>query len=699
MSIAVSIRARHKVVTPAAILWEQSIDAGPIDEGASFAWGIGVNLNGVTPGAGQIEYIDWRITTEAEFAAAFVGETQAIVAAGDFTEGFTALIDTLAASKGWSSTPLESPYAGRRIGIPLDGAAPTLSGTITRVTVERSGDNGSRRFAGIIANPSLGSITGGHVTRSIVIEDISVAPGGGELAAIELDNYFADRLGVGLTPAADTVIGSFVFKDDAAVVLTPGADALTFLTGGDADGRFAIFDAGSGSDRYKLRHTAVVADFEDTPAPRPRLSYPISVSGTVAGITVQASLKILPRNQLIDPAGNETAGETVCSTADEFKAAFAGTVTDKTISFGPTIEGVLTQTVGGQIKMTGDRITVIGDRHVVYKNPNGVMNVTDARDVRIEGLAVGPGAPATVDEQDAVQNWSGGISGGASGDIQRVIWANCVVFAANDELWRVTGTGKIKAPRGVRLTRSLLVYPFYDANHPKGAQHNHGIAASDLADHTMIDHCIIWGADTRDPQINGSCGNYVVNNIFGFWKTNQRGTAILGGRGTLAENTGPSSSIIAGNLYVPREAAARARAIWFYRVQKNATHHYVSDDNHFVNPATDTFTDDPLTTSDGIAHQECSDASVLQTAPGFAVAGLTRDPTTLEADRRALFDDLTTGANRVGNNSAFCDWILANQVRAGVASENVTPAQFEGFYGAAWDGAGGSRGHGVFDPI
>lgn len=672
--IPIAIRAQHKVTAAADVLWSIAFDSATSDEGTSNDLTVTLDPNGVT--RTTTAYIDVRTPTASEFETLYSGETQAKVSEGHLTEGYTALFEAAAASAGVEYQALSS---GCRLGFPVG----VNSLAITRVSADLEGDQGDRRLSHLIENPSQGTISDNEA--SWVITDISTAPGAGELASIELSNSFVDRLGVGVAVATGTEIASFAFKDSEANTLTPGASALTLVN--DAGGRFAIHDAGSGNDRYKLRHTAVAADFEDTPAPKPLLSYTIIVSGVVSGVTIQQSLKLYPRNQAILEAdvGDQTANVVEVSTADEFKSTCNTDADDRTIRFASGVSGVLTQTTSGQIKLKGERITIVGRDDVVYRNPNGVMSVSDCKDVLIKYFAAGPGEPATTDEQDATQIWGGGIGG--TGDwIERILYDHCIFFAGNDELWRVTGIGLTKAPRGCRITRSIICYPFYDASHPKGAAHNYGAAVSDWADHVMIDHSIIWGCRTRMPQINGSCGVYVVNNIIGFWADNSPASFILGGRGTLAENTGPSSSIWKGNLYVPRSATAKARALEFNKVNKAVSHHFVDTDNHFINPATDTFANDALTTSNGIVHVSCSDASVLQSEAGFAVADFTPDATATEQNRRDLFADIVADC---GNGSALCDYLIAH-VQAGTADENVTPAAFATLFGGAdWPDAVG----------
>lgn len=691
-TLDLKVHRRYIVPPQAGLTWSIGLTEATVNEGATITGpAISVALNGYSPAADEFAYITLTTMTAADFAVAFPGETQATSASGDFPIGYTdAMKDAIEALGGTGVITQVNGINAIILGFKLDTFT---SVSISRATTERPGDNGSRRLVHQILDPSNGTIA--TASDSCVINDISIAPGSGDLTSIEITNAFVDVFGPGQSPATGTEIGRFVFKDDVGDTLTPGAGALVFPTGGDSDGRFAIFDFGSGSDRYRLRHTAVVADFEGAGL---KLNYPISVQGTIGAVTITQPLLLHKRYALIDPTGNQTATEVTFDTCDAFKTLVNLNTSNRTIK--PSVTALATKvlrksTYTGDIINTASNITWDLGGGMVFNHRKG-MFIRSGNNIRIVGGGFGVGtSDATVDAKKDIDNAECGTGSAAPDWLENVIIEGATCFASNDELWRVKNR-----VRGFRFNRVLFCYPFYPANHTKSGVHNHGPAVSDFCGNVVADKCLLWAADTRMFQLNGAWGFRQTNCVIGFWKDNQAGVRLIGSRGTLAEATA-TEAVVDANLLVPAvdNATYRGGAIELLKIQEAISNIYVPQTGNYVNffcfPGTDDFGDHPLTVANGaIVLSGCSGAAALTSAANFENVGLTIMPTATEQNRRDVFDDVVDNA---GDPDLQITLDVRAQARAGIADTFVSPAAFEALYGSGsppWMG-GGSLTHGV----
>lgn len=792
---------RHKVPLQAVLQWSVALSLSTMDEGDSVDLTVSVALNAYSPAAGEFAYVTLTTMTGSDFAAAFSGETQASVAAGDFAQGYTeAFKAAIEALGGTGEVITLNGISAIVLGFKIDTFT---SVSITRVSVERAGDNGSRRLVHSISSPSNGVVLA--ASDSVVIADISLAPGAGDLATGELSADLLDVLitSPGTSPSVDTRIGRFIGRDSALVEKT--LSAVTFLSGGDAGGRFKITNAGGGN--FYLDTTSVLADFEDSTPPLPVSDYSISVSMTSGAITISASLKVRPRYPFVNPDGGPATATDHPTTMDELYTILAASPTDRTIDLD-LMTGVHTREKTGAATFTNGSAVIgavghtlsVGNR--VYFQTGGTLPtnftvfttattsaesnadtptpyyvVSVVAGVSLQLSATSGGAAITAGSAGSgVHTWHSPITtqlkptmtrstlrghaevairhgrgwsfrqgndvvleslalrsgelmallGGATRDVDNATWGfqgedwarnilvrNSEFTNSNDEQCRpdsdfpVAGTTH-RGTRHLRFEYTMFYEAFHNGGHSKGANHEHGPAASGWIVNVGFDHCMISG-DIRNPRIaKGPRGAYVRNCLIYNWGGGaypaDAGIDIVCTDDTLA-NAKPTTVRLEGNLFY-RVGGLRNTAIVVYRGQETISNIYIPSSgnyqNYFCDPATDTFTDDPLTLGDGIQNSGSSSDAIINTGtPGFELASAQEAllvATNSEALRRALKDDLIANC---GNGSQYGADIKA-LIAAGTTRSpgSVTPTTHRKRYGWNWDGITkhgitASLGHGV----
>jgi len=534
------------------------------------------------------------------------------------------------------------------------------------------------------------------------IDASEVPVDGGPLDHLELSGDTLDVLigSPGVSPPEGTHIGSVIGRD--AEGLEVELDEVVLLD--DADGRFRLDSNATGN---MLVATGRLADFEDPgdPAngvnPRPIQYYAVVITTLAGDLTVTTEFRIRPRYPHIDPAGGE--GCTVVKpTGMSGLYGELGAASGKVVSL-EKMTGVHKATGLNQLKPKLTRVSVVGHPAVCMRHGQAWM-FRDGNDVVVEGMAFRAGMPSSAKEIDNLT-----VGEGATDWVRNMHFRNCSFSSSNDELMRVNDTDKDggHACRHIRLSYCMFAEAFFDANHPKGTQHNHGPALSGRCQDIVMDHCLIGSNDIRNPQLTYAIhGVAVVNCLIFHWleHTNFAGINVVGCSSGTQSEAWPLTCRIEGNLFHPvgrgdNSYGERRNAIFLYRLDGSKVNVYIPDGgsrpNHFISPVNDSFHDDLLVIDDGITIRECwSDFAVNRGTPPFEWAPAFEQvlhPTETEEQRRDLFADIMEHA---GNGSQY-DADIKELIRAGTTRMNVTPDQHAARYGAEWDGVGGSLKHGV----
>lgn len=510
---------------------------------------------------------------------------------------------------------------------------------------------------------------------------------------------YADVLGPGLSPPVDTQVAEFRFYDTNGVVFsTVPADATVILED-DAGGRFYVYNpGGTNKSRFKLRHTAVVCDFEQSSEIMAQ-SLPLRVKATISGVSVVQTFKLLKNLTAIAPKGDQSVPPNVktYSTFAEFAAHLNNTGGNMTIEPAAGLVGGLRKaSYSGDVIFKGFNKTIKGTKDI-FLNQRAALLSGDFKDSIIKDMAFAVGtSDATPTAKKDIDNATWGTKTPTSWTRDQLI-ERFISIASNDENQRMK-----ERCRRMHFRYGIFVYEQYPANHTKSELHPHCVSISDRAAHIIHEKCIYVG-DTRMIQHSLDIAGVVQVNCMSIgWE--DAATAILfkPTRGSLAE-AGVSEVIAEGNLLMllADTPAKRSGAISFLRAQTAKTQVYVPQDGPYVNQFIrfDKFTPDPVTVANGgITFVECDSPTVLKTTPNFKYNGVTKWKTGTEVEIKALYDHLTD-PTVVGNGSKLCIDVLA-KIRAGTIERWLSPAQMDALYGppnaqgVPWMG-GGSMGHGI----
>lgn len=515
-----------------------------------------------------------------------------------------------------------------------------------------------------------------------------------------LTQAYVDVLGPGVGRPADTQVAEFRFYDTAGAVIAVIPAGSTVVLEDNAGGRFAAFDGGgTGKARFRLRHTAVVCDFEQADLSMAQ-SLPLRVKATINGVSVVQTFALKKRLTAITPTGDQTGNIKTYSNFSEFQGHWQSTGSNMTIQPTDGLVGGLRKsafaTEGPILK--GANKTIKGSKDTFLNQRAGFLS-GPVDNVIIEEMAMGVGTyDATPTALKELDNFSFGTKHPSAGTWSKnVAVRRGISFASNDE------NGRIKERcRRWHFKNWIFVYAQHPANHTKTNVHAFGPAVSDKAGYIYLEECILIGA-TRLAQIaKGVAGVVEVNCMSIGWMDSQAAIRFTPSASDWQHAT-PIEAIAEGNLLYLRSdtPAYRQGAIQFLSVDAAKSQVYVPQSGPMVNQfiSHNKFTPDPVTVEGGgIEFKTCSGPDVLRTAPNFEYQGCARRPTSTEAEIRALFDRLTD-PTIMGNGSKLCVDVLA-KIRAGTIEPWLSPAQMEGLYGAPnaqgvpWV-SGGSMGHGV----
>lgn len=403
----------------------------------------------------------------------------------------------------------------------------------------------------------------------------------------------------------------------------------------------------------------------------------------------------LPQYPLANPTGNQTPNVAEFSTCDEFKNLANEGVSNRTIRPAANVTGVLRKSsYTAEVISTASNETWEGNGKVALMCRRAIQDRSGRNKIRRRLLIV----PGTYDATPTAKKDIDGLEGGVGGDepLEEVIYDQCVIGLTNDEVAR----WKHKA-RKIRITRSIICFPLYPANHTKSNVHDLGLAVSDGAENVCVDNSLLYCASARMIQCQSALGVRMCNNIVMGWWDKMPATRISGSRSGLAD-ANPTSFVGDGNLYgaVENTNAYRDQVIDLLSIDADISAVYLAQEgkyaNHFVKPASDDFSDDPIRVNRGITLTGCSGPNALRTEQPFGTKGLIKMPTETEEQRRFAWNKILS---EVGDGSRLAQDVIG-WTRAGIFKQHTSPAEFEALYGGPnaqgvpWMGPG-SMGHGI----
>jgi hypothetical protein len=208
----------------------------------------------------------------------------------------------------------------------------------------------------------------------------------------------------------------------------------------------------------------------------------------------------------------------------------------RTVSFDPSLRGVVELPFQLTVPPDGGDLTLVGSPHVVFRG--APLRFDGTKNVKVSGLLFMPGDGAVgrpFEDRDCIQLLS---------DASDILIESSMFLWGTDEnvsLYPTTGKdGVRRAPHNVEIKNCVIAEPLRHAGHPKG-EHGYALLIGSGVKDVCIHGNLIADFQRRGPAIQDCANIQFVNNVVFGWGQ-------VATRFTQPENKA-RNAVIAGNWY------------------------------------------------------------------------------------------------------------------------------------------------------